>query len=67
MRVKESKVVRVIKALDDRELSRLELFLDAEFFVTDKSFLRYFLILKERLVKGEIDSPPDRPKNLPLS
>ena len=46
---KELKVVRVLKALEDNELERLALFLDAEYFVADKSFLKYFRVLCTRL------------------
>ncbi len=49
MAVKELKVVRVLKALDDKGLGRLELFLDADFFTTDKSYLHYFNILRASL------------------
>ena len=50
---KELKVVRVLKALEDKELERLVLFLDAEYFVVDKSFLKYFRVLCEQLKSGD--------------
>lgn len=54
MASKELKVVRLLKALDNKELERLELFLDAEFFVTDKSYLNYFRTLREHFEDGEM-------------
>lgn len=46
---KELKVVRVLKALESKELDRFGDFLDATYFVSDKIYLNYFLRLREML------------------
>jgi|GEM_PF-3740546 len=51
---KELKVVRVLRTLEPRDLDRLEDFLDAAYFVSDKVYLEYFRGLKVELIKGSL-------------
>ena len=53
--MKKKKITRLLSALNDRELSRFRLFLEADFFSGDQGLVHYFDVMLEDVLKASDD------------
>lgn len=54
--MKKKKITRLLNSLNDKELGRFRLFLEADFFSGDQLLIRYFDLLQELVLKAVADT-----------